>query len=156
MDSVEVYVLCGSRSAAMAQTFLETCMPARSPIANEYPVPEFEQFPSHIFQSPEELVRYLELHTEESYSLYWESTCKVGPRQAMLFFTTDGGMIAGVFVAATETENALMKLSQLVGGRFGYISGSHCPPVNSNVFIEICRESTLANLFEGKLRDPSK
>jgi hypothetical protein len=152
MDLVEIYVLCEARSATAARLFLETCLPARTALTNEYPFPQFDSSPSNVFRSPEELILHLESRGDESYSIYWDSKSDEGPRQAMLFFTTDGAMIAGLVVRERDAHDAILHLAQRVNGRFAYIDSSNCPPDNSEGFIEVCRKSTLTNLFDGRLR----
>ena len=96
MDATEIYVLCNSRSANLASRFLNECLRDRRQIADEYPFPEFVDDPVKTFQTPEDLMQRLEQDEHESYSIYWDAKRADGPRQAMLFYTEDGAMIAGI------------------------------------------------------------
>lgn len=154
MELLEVYVLCESRSATAAHAFLETFLPERTPLP-EYPFPELVDLPVEMIRSPEELILRLEIESCESYSLHWNSTSNQGPRQAMLFYSEDGSMVAGLVVCSSEVDESLLKLAQRVNGRFGYISGDQPPPATSAGLIEICLESTLPCIVDGKLRNAS-
>ncbi|MEO8498208.1 MAG: hypothetical protein ABI614_24345 [Planctomycetota bacterium] len=156
MDPTEVYVLCESRSADLAERFLNACLPERTPGADDFPFPEFVDEPSDTFDTPEELMRRLEKDKNASYSIYWNATSNDGPRQAMLFYTEDGAMIAGIGGPNSGLDETLACVAKQVNGRFGYITSGSCPPETIEAFIGICRESTLVNVFEGHLRNPSR
>ncbi len=156
MDPTEIYVLCESRSAELAKRFLDSCLPTRTPVADEYPFPEYVDEPSDTFQTPNELMRRLESDKHESYSIYWDAASNNGPRQAMLFYTEDGAMIAGIGGPSVSLGETLSCVAKQVNGRFGFITSGSCPPETSEAFIAICRESTLANIFEGQLRVSSQ
>ncbi len=152
MDPTEIYVLCESRSAQLAKCFLDVCLPSRNPLADEYPFPEYVDEPSDTFQTSEELMRRLEKDEHESYSIYWDAASNDGNRQAMLFYTEDGAMIAGIGGPNVGLDETLLYVAKQVNGRFGYITSGSCPPETIEAFIDICRKSTLTNLFEGQLR----
>jgi hypothetical protein len=155
MEWLEVYVLCESRSATAAHAFLKTFLPDRTPATDAYPIPELVDLPVEVIRSPDDLIMRLEIESCESYSLYWNSTSNRGPRQAMLFYSEDGAMVAGLVVRSSEVDEFLLKLAQTVNGRFGYISGDQPPPATSAGFIELCLESTLPCIVDGKLRNSS-
>ena len=153
MDNMEIYVLCQSRSVKLALRFLDACLPARVPITDEYPFPEYVDNPSEVFQTPEELMCQLEKNTNEGYSIYWGNLECNGPRQAMLFYTVSGAMIAGIGDPSAGVVETLKCIANQVDGRFGYITGESCPRTTSEEFISICRNSTLTCLFEGEIRN---
>ena len=153
MDATEIYVLCGSRSAKLANHFLNCCLPDRQPVANEYPFPEFADNPLAIYQSADELLIRLEQEPGEGYSIYWDSKDDKSSRQVMLFFTEDGSMIAGFGGACETASESLRAIALLVNGQFGYVTSGSCPPESRDAFIQLCRDSTVINLFEGKIRD---
>jgi len=134
---------------------LDEFLPARTPVADEYPFPEYVDNPSDMFRIPEELVQRLEINEQEGYSIYWDSNLEDGPRQAMLFYTEDGAMIAGIGGPNAELNETLENVAKLVKGRYGFITSGSCTPEIREAFINICRESTLVNLFEGQLRKAS-
>lgn len=152
MELLEIYVLCESRSATVAQTFLQAFLPERTAATDEYPFPEFIDPPVEIIRSFEELAQRLENDEQKSYAAYWNSTSDHGPRQAMLFYLEDGSMIAGLVVQNSSVNDFLLKLARRVNGRYGYVCGSQPPPATSAAFIDICRNSTLPCLVDGQLR----
>ena len=152
MDATEVYVLCGSRTARVAANFLDGCLPSRTEVAEEYPFPEFADLPSMTFHSAEELMRRLETETEEEYSIYWNNSARHGPRQAMLFYTSDGAMIAGVGGPDTTWSDTIARVANRVGGRYAYVTSGSRPPETREAFIRMCREATMTNLYKGRLR----
>jgi hypothetical protein len=55
----------------------------------------------------------------------------------MLFFTADGGLIAGLTVATADSERAgvmLRRLAQSIGARYGYGLGESPPPCSASEF----------------------
>lgn len=151
MDAVEVYVLCGSRSKSIADTFLTSYAPSRIGVANEYPYPEFVDEPERTFETADELIDRLASEQNSSYSIYWN--CIGGPEQVMLFFTNDGHMIAGIGGPKTSLERTLTELCELVGGRFGYVTSGSCPPDTFEEFESLSRNSTLPCIVDGQLRN---
>ena len=153
MDATEVYVLCDSRSANIAMRFLNACLPSRRQLAEEYPFPEFVDDPVQTFQTPEDLMQRLEQDENESYSIYWDAENADGPRQAMLFYTEDGAMIAGVGGPESSLDKTIAFIAEQVRGRFGFVTSGSCPPETVDEFKRICGESTLVNLYEWQLRN---
>lgn len=153
MEPLEFYVLCESRSTELAKRFLDTFLPFRIPVAEDFPFPQYEDDSKAIFQTPEELMKCLEENKDEGYSFYWNSQCESGPDQAMLFYTEDGAMIVGLSGVNLAPADTLKKISKQVEGRYGYFTIESCPPNTRDEFIEICRESTLTNLFDGWIRN---
>jgi hypothetical protein len=93
----------------------------------------FADSPSAIYGSPWELIDRLLLEPDAEYALYWSR--RPGPDDdvlsAHLFFTSDGGLIAGVTVGAerfTDTAATLRELALSVGARYGYSTGEEPPP----------------------------
>ena len=124
----------------------------RSP--GEYPYPEFDNTPTDVFATPDELIRRLEKDTSQGYSIYWNVAGSDRPEQAMLFFTTDGAMIAGLGGPRTAPADALSEMQQVVNGEFGYVTSGTCPPQSTEEFISLCKHSTLPHLYHGELRSP--
>lgn len=151
MDPVEIYVLSSERSAKMAGGFLAEFALYRKPVAIDFPFPEFVEEPRFVFTDPIDLIRQLEKDRGESYSLYWNVDRGVAD-QVMLFFTKDGGMIVGLGGPRISAEFAFSAIQKIVDGRFGYVTSGSCPPSSIGEFVSICKESTLASLFEGEIR----
>lgn len=152
MNVLEVYILCESRSAKLAERFLETFSPKRLPVAEEYPYPQYEQGAPAVFNSATELMQQLELDESESYSFYWNSIGNEICEQVMLFYLEDGSLIAGIGEPAREPLQVIQEMAKCVGGRFGFISSDSFPAESREEFIEICRSSALDSLYDGFIR----
>ena len=135
-------------------TFLCAFLPRRSPGAEEYPVPQWSDQPSIVLRSADEVLELLELSPSEPYAIYWNGVDSGAVPQAMLFFTRDGAMIAGVVSSDSEVKATLVALAGVVGARFGYMTGEAPPPETRDEFIALCRESTLLCIVEGAIRGP--
>lgn len=155
MNPIEVYVMCESRSAELARHFLDVCLPSRTPVADQYPFPEYVDTPTETFQSPEKLMEKLADENNESYSIYWDAVDNCGPQQAMIFYTDDGAMIAGLGGPNLSIDESLTLISHQVNGRFGYVTSGSCPPETIEEFLELCHSSTLPSLVDGCVRNPS-
>lgn len=152
MERREVYVLCESRSRACAEPFLNAFLPQRSPADEDYPFPQYEDQPEVVYERPEEIMQRMEAAPDARYALYWRNLVAEGPEMAMLFYTRDGALMAGLVVDEPEVQATLQALSRQVQGRFGYITSESCPPETREEFIDLCRDSTEINLFAGELR----
>lgn len=155
MDEVEVYMLCRAREKGAAVAFLDKFLPRRHSSADEFLFPELSDSTQEVYRSPEEVMERLELESNQSYALYWDSDEAGARRQAMLFFTSDGEMIAGLVVPAVAASKALVELAEVVGGQFGFLTTENPPPETSAQFIDLCRASTLTALVDGRVREGS-
>ena len=155
MDTVEVYVLCESRSKVTAMAFLDAFLPDRKSSSEEFPFPEFSDSPQNVYFSAGEVMSRLEHEPSQSYSLHWGSTGSRKVSQAMIFFTRDGAMIAGLVVSNLEADETLVKIARIVEGQFGFLTTENPPPETCTEFIDLCRESTLTALVDGCLRKGS-
>lgn len=149
MDSLEYYVLCNERSLPAAEKFLDYFLPDRKTISDEFPFPEFVDSPTIVFKNVRDLIRRLVKEPDESYSIYWEPYDQSNNRQAMLFFTTDGQLIAGVADANKNPGKFLKEIADQVGGRFGYFTLDSNPPESAAEFKQLCRNSTENSLIDG-------
>lgn len=155
MDPFEIYVLCSERSAAMAGRFLADFAINRIQVATDFPFPEFIEEPRIVFTDPNELIRQLETESSESYSIYWNVERGVAD-QVMLFFTEDGGMIAGLGGPKIPAEVAFSAMQKTVNGKYGYVTSGSSPPTSIDAFVSLCERSTLVNLFDGEVRSPNR
>ncbi len=151
MNPLEVYVLCRVRSAELANRFLAEFAPERSPVASEFPFPEFVDEPSIVFDNPSDLIRQLEKDGSESYSIYWNVNRGIS-EQVMLFFTTDGGMIIGLGGPHVSADKAFSAMRKTVDGEYGFMTSGSCPPNTCDDFVSLCEKSTLTSLFDGRVR----
>jgi hypothetical protein len=152
--TLEVYILCPKRTGAAAGAFLEAVMPHRESAEGEFPLPQFSDQPAELFNGPDEVIARLEDSPREPYSLHWNNQAEGEPYNCMLFFTEDGGMIAGVVVRDKRASEWLLKLASTVGGEYGYVTAEDPPPDTTAEFIERAKVRRVPALFEGKLRVP--
>lgn len=103
-------------------------------------------FPHSLAHATCVLIDRLLAAPEQPHSLYWSNR---GPGQelpAMLFFTTDGGLIAGLTVETDDPNQAsttLRQLAQSVDARYGYATGEQPPPDTASVFKAIARTAEI-------------
>jgi hypothetical protein len=131
----DVYVLSPERSATAAERFLDTFAPKREQSAEEYVFPQFAEQPLRALKSAREAIQYCEIHSGEAQSLYFRNL-GAGPAHAMLFFTSDGGLILGVSVVDQENE-WITRLKEYVGTEFGYIAFESPPAATAAEFREL-------------------
>ncbi len=80
---------------------------------------------------------------------------QMGPRAAMLFFTTDAGLIAGLSLAdpeIRETGRALTELAASVDGRFGMTLWEQPPADLAEDFIAAVMAAEGPRLVDGELQ----
>ena len=151
MEIREIYVLCKERSEKLAIDFLNKLLPEREAVAENYPYPEYSDDPKYIYDDSEELIKVLERNENESYSLYWNDSSDGEVKSAMIFFTEDGGMIAGITIPYDDGDAWLSKLSDIVGGKYGYVSFDSPPPETRVEFIACCEKSDQIRLVGGEV-----
>lgn len=149
----EVYVACGERTVALATRFLDTFVPDRRETADEYPLPELDDTPRTIFPDAASLMQTLENQPTEGYALYWDRDRDGDPHQAMLIFTEDGGMIAGLASTRPDAGSLLRKLAAVVHGSFGLVVVEERPPETMALFADMCRSSRGPRMVAGKILD---
>jgi hypothetical protein len=149
----EAYVLCGDRSLETALRFLNAFLPRRRSVSTEFPFPELSQFPTVTYSRIEDALRYVVDHPHESYALSWNAeSVKNVHANAMLFFTVDGGMIAGLATSKPDPVEVLLSIAEVVQGKFGYITSENRPPDDRETFLKICQEATAPALVNGVIR----
>jgi len=147
----EVYVLCQERSADAAVRFLDKFLPVRRGVAEEYYYPENSDKPTFHTTDEAQLIAHLVQIPKSKYGIYWDQEAVSEPSLAMLFFTEDGGMIAGLAVPEEASKRYLGELAQDVRGRFGMVSFEERPPDTTEEFIYRCRSSGNLRIVDGML-----
>lgn len=151
MSDVEVYVLTQKRSSVVATAFLDAFIPCRQQSVESYPVPAYSDVPLYQFSQCNEILAYLEENVSTSYTLYWDNLSDENVKQAMLFYTVDGMMIAGLAGREIETFHALNDIARIVGGEFGYVSNGEFPPQNRQDFVALCLDAECDRLVYGRV-----
>lgn len=152
-SQVEIYVVSNGRSLEASLRFLNHFLPLRAQAAEEYPYPEFSDEPEQVFDSAEALMERLQQEPGEEYGIYWDKIGQGDPHQAMLFYTVDGGLIAGLAVSGSvvELRPVLQEMASIVGGRFGYATCEARPPDTLAEFTDRARRSKTLRLVDGSV-----
>ena len=111
--------------------------PSFEPSAAEYEFPQYSDRPDAVYCSPWELIDRLVAAPDQPHSLYWRNRRSAHELHAMLFFTTDGGLIAGLTVATADPNRAgatLRRLAQSVDAHYGYATWEQPPPDTTSEF----------------------
>ena len=129
----DVYALAVERSDAVVRRFQRRWLEGLVEAAADYPFPMFDDPQRVTYGSAREVIDRLLLEPDLEYSIYWSRN--PGPADdvlsAHLFFTGDGGLIAGVTIGAetfAETATTLRELALSVDARYGYATGEEPPP----------------------------
>lgn len=150
----EVYVLASGRTRDAVERFTrEWATPSFEPAASDYELPRWADDPIAVYHCAEELIDVLLQRPEEPYGIYWQNTGDGPVRMAMLFFTTDRQMIAGLTVDGDQRTalEYLARLAKTVAGHFGYITGEEAPPDTAAELIELAHRVRAA-LINGTVR----
>jgi len=118
-----------------AERFLDAFVPQREQSAEDYAFPQYSEQPILVVKSVQEAVQYCEAHSAEALSLYFRNL-GAGPAHAMLFFTSDGGLILGLSVVEREDE-WFARLKEYAGSEFGYIAFESPPAPTATEFKEL-------------------
>lgn len=151
---LDVYVLCGARDLETVERFRTCWLGGMSEASEDYVFPRYAEPPETTYVSPWELCERLVREPAQPYGIYWTAETEVGPRAAMLFFTTDAGLIAGLSIAdpeAAETEQVLKDLAASVNGRFGMTLWEQPPDDLAADFVAAVTAAEGPRLVEGEL-----
>src|SRR5262249_30277922 len=125
----DLYVLARERSTATAERFLTEFAPDREVSADDYCFPQNANEPDLVLTSPTDAIRYCEAHPEESQSFYFRNR-GAGAAHAMLFFTSDAGLILGLSAEEGEEQKFFDMLRQHADSEVGYID-FEAPPADT-------------------------
>jgi hypothetical protein len=146
LDSYDLYALAGERSYEVVKRFRDRWLTSLEPAAEEHEFPRYSDRPDAVYMSPWELIDRLLAAPEQPHSLYWSNRGPGEELHAMLFFTTDGGLIAGLTVQTDDPARAtttLRQLAQSVDARYGYATGEQPPPDTTSEFEAIARTAEI-------------
>jgi len=116
----DLYVLARERSAAVANHFLDAFVPDRDQSAADYGFPKYASQLEVVLKSAAEAIQYCESHPVETQSIYFRNL-GTDPAHAMLFFTSDGGLILGLSVLGRQDE-WFGRLKEYARSEVGYIT----------------------------------
>ncbi|MBL8809962.1 MAG: hypothetical protein JNM43_07290 [Planctomycetaceae bacterium] len=150
-NCLEAYVLCSDRSAEVVAAFLNVIAPKRKSVHLDFPFPQFSDAPTRVFEGAEPLIVHLLEQADYEYSIYWDCFDNVLCGQVMLFFTADGGLIAGIANFSISPTDALSTVMQVARGEFGYVTCDSPPPESREEFIEVSRRAEGARIIDGRI-----
>ena len=136
-ESLDLYALAGERSREVVGRFRDQWLTGFEESAAEYEFPRFADRPDAVYDSPWDLIDRLLADPTQPHSLYWRNPRSGPVLHAMLFFTTDGSLIAGLTVATEDQDRAGAMLRQLAGSveaRYGYALAEAPPPDSASEF----------------------
>jgi hypothetical protein len=155
----DIYALAAQRSSDIVREFRDRWLDGFEESASEYEFPRYASSPVNIFVSPWDLVDTLLREPKEPHAIYWHHPGSREVSNAMLFFTTDAHMLAGLTIVddAPETlAHYLRELARSVGASFGYITLEEPPPETAEAFVARARLAPPPKLLEGSLvTDPA-
>jgi hypothetical protein len=156
---MDVYVLAPARSQEAVEVFRRRWLDGFEQAADEYEFPQYATSPRHVYDSPWLLIDDLLREPHQPHALYWrnpDDSAEVA--NAMLFFTTDGGLVAGLTVhdenPATLTRY-LQQLAESMDAKYGYVAWEEPPPERSSEFIARASEAMPPRLAKGRLEPTS-
>lgn len=129
----DCYVLSPDRSADFALAFLNKFVPSREPTWDAGdPIDMLGVPPNH---SLEDILKFLEIHADRSYSMYLSNLERRSPYYAILAYCEDGSLILGLS-GDEDKQGALELLSRLEDftGSPGYWSVEEAPPGDRKEF----------------------
>jgi hypothetical protein len=149
-----VYVLAPARSMANVTAFRERWLEGFEQSADEYEFPQYAASPDHVHASPWPLIDELLRETDEPHALYWHNPRAGEVGNAMLFFTSDGAMIAGLTVHDEEPISVARYLGALgdtLHADYGYVVWEEPPPDTREEFLERTADAGMPKLEGGRL-----
>lgn len=126
VNFADCYVLTNKRSREFITSFLDTFLPNRQQAASQYGIPQFSESPDLLFTNVDELITYLEQHSNEMQAIYWLNKEASPLRGAMCIFTSDGKLIAGLYCESLRPDTRcetvyLQRLKEFCGSTIGLI-----------------------------------
>jgi hypothetical protein len=136
-ESLDLYALAGDRSHEVVAHFRERWLGGFEASEDDYVFPQFTDEPEAVYTSPWELIDRLLAEPTQPHSLYWRNPRPGHVLHAMLFFTSDNGLIAGLTVDTDDPNIAgatLRQLADSVDARYGYAKWEQPPPDTASEF----------------------
>lgn len=134
----DLYALAPERTEAAAGRFRAAWLDHFAETADEYEVPRHSDAPDAVYTSADDLIRLLVAHPALEQAIYWTNTRDGLVRTGMLFFTADGGLIAGLSIADEDPATGRQLLTRLagsIGARHGYATFEQPPSATTAEFL---------------------
>ena len=140
----DIYVLSGERSASALDRFFIRFAPRREEAADNFAVQDAALGFEQVFDNSTTALAYCFAHSSASAGFYWHCLSSP-PKQAMAFFTKDGGLIFGLSTSEFDSAKALAELRAFVTGVApGYICFEQPPPETITEFLTYAHRSQVA------------
>jgi DNA-binding transcriptional LysR family regulator len=140
----DCYVLAATRSADLAERFLNHFLPEREPsFAAEDPaevlgVPESFTLP--------EVLQFLEAHREREHTMYWRNTRAESPFHAIVAFGADGGLVLGLSVPVDDdgahASAVLTEMKAFASADHAYAIVDEPPVLCQSAFIALAAQQS--------------
>jgi len=135
----DIYVLSEKRNPQDIEMFLDTFLPYRVEMADEYEYPQYAEAPEKMYSSLDEIILLCCGNAAAQYGIYWSS--KGGtPAFGMIFFLPDGHVIYGLSnddAFPLVAQELLEKMKKHLNSATGYIGHEASPDSESKEqFIE--------------------
>lgn len=144
-EYADCYVLSDERNENFIFDFLNHFIPNRKEAAEEYYVPMYSDNPNEIFKKDFEIIKYLCLNKNVENTLYWSNKTDSYLKGAMMFFTSDGKVIFGLycntrFPNTVIEDDYFLKIQEFCNSKIGYITYEELPFINSLEFTKLVKE----------------
>jgi hypothetical protein len=136
----DIYALVKERSRKPVEDFLSKWGEGLIESAVEYEYPRYASEPEIVYKDVNILIDRLLIEVDQPYAIYWTnpSDDRTHIRAAMLFFTSDGGLIVGLSSTQDSNPKKLLKaLIDTVDGSIGKILVEQPPPDTTAEFIQL-------------------
>lgn len=145
MNSVDIYVLVFARTSFYVERFKSRWLQNAVPSRERFPFPFDSLVEETDYTDVEALIERLLDDRNQPYSIYWNDY-EGDILNPMLFFTNDGGMIAGLTVrkqGKRPPEYYLEELTKSVDAVCGVMSWETPPPLNQVEFMEWVKRNSI-------------
>ena len=125
----DIYVLSEKRSQKDIEIFLDTFLPNRVEMADEYEYPQYSDTPDQLYGSSDEIIRLCCGDKVLEYGLYWSGKGD-SPAFGMIFFIEDGHVIYGLSnddAFPLVAQELLEKMKKHLNCTAGYIAHEASP-----------------------------
>lgn len=148
---VDFYFLVESRASKVINEFCNRFKINRSPLAENYTLPQYAEFPNIVFSSDVDLLLHLEINFNCEYLIYWENISDDSPiKQLLAQYTNDGKIILGVSIPGRVLDNPdcvilFNRIRNYLNSTAACITSEEPPPENSIDFITLCNQRFTPN-----------
>lgn len=147
----DCYFLVENRERSIVESFIARFLPFNKQAAEDYPIPLYADNPKMIFKDLNDILLYLEKHTDLDYSIYWKNCDEKSLiKHFMVFYTDDGKIIFGISTIGSDPaeKKVVLLFNQILDfllSKVGCITVEEPPPFNSLEFIKFSKDRYIPN-----------